>query len=75
MMIANTRDMMSADAFVKTCDDGDRAGGPRQRVSLSSGGFLPWACRQAPAAFLFGSMVVFTVTVFFASGTFFLLMS
>jgi hypothetical protein len=67
--------MMSADSFMKTCDDGDRAGGPRQRVSLSSGGYLPWACRQAPAAFLFGSMVVFAFTAFFLQGTFFVLLS
>jgi hypothetical protein len=52
----------SASDYAHDDDCGDRAAGCSQRISIGSTGTLAFACRQAPAVFLFGSMALFVIS-------------
>jgi len=51
--------------------DGDTAAGARPQISLSKGGFLPWACCQIPALLVFGQMLFLGYAAFTATKVFY----
>jgi len=65
----------SFDHTFEDCDSADSAASALQRITISTEGGLAWACRQAPAVSLFGSMALFSLAAIFSPEVFLGLLS